>query len=517
VFLLRGLIHRGRHAVTSKSTDDLPLAPTDTVNRWGRTPINDDQDGLRQKSDPSGLVRLAPIVVAMVYLNGTVLLLASDLWPWPIKDPVRLYIFLIFTPLCLLGGYLSAAFGMPGSYSGRWSLRSVFWVCAVATLVVLPVTSHARTGSWYPNVVTGLRDPGSAYANSVALQASGQWIEYVRILLGVPLTLLVPLTVYFWKTLTKPMRVVAFIAIGSYLGIYVAAGTNKELADAAILISALGAAAVLAGRISVSRRRVLAVAGTGIAAIALLLIFFSAGQSSRTGGLAVSLDINARAPNWSSPARPPDAQYAALVARGDAFSPAKYESEHPHAGSPLVLANRNSWVVAPLPEHLRRSFIALAGYLTQGYYGLSLALEQPYVPTYGLGGSQFLARVGSRLVGSAKFEDRPYPMRVESKDGWDAYGLWITFYAWIASDITFPGVLLLMVVIGRLLALGWLDTLEGSNPFAVGAFALLVLMVAYLPANDQLLSSGESTVGFIGLLALWMWTRRTPAPSPASG
>jgi hypothetical protein len=73
-----------------------------------------------------------------------------------------------------------------------------------------------------------------------------------------------------------------------------------------------------------------------------------------------------------------------------------------------------------------------------------------------------------------------------------------------------------MVLIGRLLALGWLDTLEGSNPFAVGAFALLVLMIAYLPANDQLLSSGESTVGFIGLLALWMWTRRTTAPSPAS-
>jgi hypothetical protein len=469
------------------------------------------------RSDPPRLVRLAPIVVAMVYLGCTVLLLASDLWPWPIKDPVRLYLFLVLTPLCLLGGYLSAAFGTPRSYSGRWSLRSVFWVCAVATLVVLPATSHARTGSWYPNILRGLRDPGSAYSNSVALQASGQWIEYVRILLGVPLTLLLPLTVYFWKTLTKPMRVVALIAIGSYLGIYVAAGTNKALADAAILISALGAAAVLGGRISVNRRRVLAVAGTGIAAIALLLIFFSAGQSSRTGGLAVSLDINARAPNWSSPARPSDAQYAALAARGDAFSPARYESEHPHAGSPLVLADLHSWLVAPLPGHLRRAFIALAGYLTQGYYGLSLALEQPYVPTYGLGGSQFLARTGSRLVGSTKFEDRPYPMRIEYKDGWDAYGLWSSFYAWIASDITFPGVLVLMVLIGRLLALGWLDTLEGSNPFAVGAFALLVLMIAYLPANDQLLSSGESTVAFIGLLALWMWTRRTPAPSPASG
>ncbi|MGA2319521.1 MAG: hypothetical protein ABSG95_02105 [Solirubrobacteraceae bacterium] len=480
-------------------------------------PVDRDEASSRLKSDPSRLVRLVPIVAAMIYLNGTVLLLASGLWPWPINDPFRLYAFLVLAHLSLLGGYLSGAFRAPRSYSGRWSLRSVFWVCVGATLIVLPATSHARTGSWYPNIVSGLRNPGSAYTHALTLQASGEWIEYVRILLGVPLTLLLPLTVYFWKTLSKPMRVAAVVAIGGYLAIYVASGTNKALADAAVLISILGTAAVLGGRISFSRRHVLGVAGAGVAAIVFVLVFFSAGQSSRRGGLATSLDINTRAVNWNSPARPPDARYAALLARGDAFNPARYRVEHPDAGSPLVIAQLNNWLVVPLPERVGRSVIALAGYLTQGYYGLSLALQQPYVPTYGLGGSQFIARAGSRVVGSAKFEDRPYPMRVERNDGWDAYGLWSTFYAWVASDLTFPGVLLLMALIGRLLALGWLDTLEGSNPFAVGAFAMLVLMVVYLPANDQLLSSGESTVGFVGLLALWLWTRRATVPSTRQG
>jgi hypothetical protein len=454
-----------------------------------------------------------PIAAAMVFLNGTVLLLASGLWPWPIENPLLLYTFLVLAHLSLLGGYLSGAFRAPRSYSGRWSLRSVFWVCAAATLIVLPATSHARTGSWYPNIVSGLRNPGSAYRNTVALQATGQWIEYVRILLAVPLTLLLPLTVYEWTRLSRAMRVAAVVGIGGYLALYVASGTNKALADAAVLISMLGAAAVLAGRMSFDRKRVLRVAAAGVTAIVLMLVFFAAGQSSRSGGLATSLDINARSINWSSPARPVDAQYAALFARGDAFNPAEYQAEHPHAGSGLVLAHLNDWVVAPLPSALRRPVIALAGYLTQGYYGLSLALEQPYVPTYGLGGSQFLARVGSRLTASSRFEDRPYPMRAERNDGWDAYGLWSTFYAWVASDLTFPGVLLLMALIGRLWAMSWLDTLEGSNPFAVGAFAVLTLVVVYLPANDQLLSSGESTVGFLGLLALWLWTRRGTAAS----
>jgi hypothetical protein len=464
-----------------------------------------------QVSEPSLKARLVPIVAAMVFLNGTVLLLASGLWPWPIENPLLLYTFLVLAHLSLLGGYLSAAFHAPRSYSGRWSIRSVFWVCALATIIVLPATSHARTGSWFPNVVSGLRDPGVAYQHTVTLQASGQWIEYLRILLAVPLTLLLPLTVFEWTRLTRTMRVLALIGIGGYLAIYVASGTNKALADAAVLISMLGTAAVLTGRMSFDRKRVLRVAAAGGTAIILMLVFFAAGQSSRSGGLADSLDINARSINWSSAARPTDAKYAALLARGDAFNPAVYLAEHPHAGSGLVTAHLNDWVVAPMPSGLRRPTIALAGYLTQGYYGLSLALERPYVPTYGLGGSQFLARVGSRLVHSPKFEDRPYPMRVERADGWDAYGLWSTFYSWVASDVTFPGVLILMALMGRLLAMSWLDTLEGSNPFAVGAFAVLTLMVVYLPANDQLLSSGESTVAFVGLLALWLWTRRSKA------
>ena len=468
-------------------------------------------------NQPSRKVRLVPIAAAMVYLNATVLLLASGLWPWPIENPLLLYTFLVLAHLSLLGGYLSAAFRAPRSYRGRWSLRSLFWACALTTLIVLPATSRARTGSWYPNLLSGLRNPGAAYKHAVALQASGQWIEYVRILLAVPLTLLLPLTVYEWTRLTRPMRGCAVVGIGGYLGIFVAAGTNKALADAAVLISMLGAAAVLAGRTSLDRRRVLRMAAAGATAVVLVLVFFAAGQSSRSGGLATSLDINARGINWSSPARPPDAQYAALVARGDAFNPVEYRIKHPHAGSGLVTAHLNDWVVALMPAVFGRAVIALAGYLTQGYYGLSLALEQPYAPTYGLGGSQFLARVGSRLTGSSRFEDRPYPMRVERSDGWDAYGLWSSFYAWVASDVTFPGVLVLMALIGRLLAMSWLDTLEGSNFFAVGAFAVLTLMVVYLPANDQLLSSAESAVGFLGLLALWLWTRSGAVVSPVPG
>src|SRR5207302_1373164 len=109
-------------------------------------------------------------------------------------------------------------------------------------------------------------------------------------------------------------------------------------------------------------------------------------------------------------------------------------------------------------------------------------------------------------------EDRPYPMRVETHTGWDAYGHWSAFYAWIASDVSFPGTLLLLALLGRGLALSWLDTVDGANPFAIGVFGLLVLMLAYIPANNQIFQNGESAVGFVGLIALWLLTRRRVAP-----
>jgi NhaP-type Na+/H+ or K+/H+ antiporter len=77
-----------------------------------------------------------------------------------------------------------------------------------------------------------------------------------------------------------------------------------------------------------------------------------------------------------------------------------------------------------------------------------------------------------------------------------------------------------MFLLGRLLALTWLDTLRGANPYAIALFSLVVIMVSYLPANNQVLQGPESLVAFFALLVIWAVTRR-PAraalPLPAHG
>jgi hypothetical protein len=150
--------------------------------------------------------------------------------------------------------------------------------------------------------------------------------------------------------------------------------------------------------------------------------------------------------------------------------------------------------------------VALTGYLTQGYYALSLSLERPFMPMFGVGNSMFLYRNAARITGIYTIEEMPYPVQIE-KDGWDAYGRWSSIYPWIASDVSFPGVIVIVFLIGRLFALCWLDSLTGNNPFAIIMFTQFIIMLYYFPANNQALQSGESLSSFYVLLLLWLYTR----------
>jgi hypothetical protein len=180
---------------------------------------------------------------------------------------------------------------------------------------------------------------------------------------------------------------------------------------------------------------------------------------------------------------------------------------HGYFGAAGIHADRNNFLVKDLPSELQVGAVGLDSYLTQGYYALYLSLDEPFVPMFGVGNSFFLTHQAVRLTNNPEIANLSYPARIE-KDGWDSFALWSSIYPWIASDVSFPGTILVMFLIGRLFALSWLDTLEGTNPFAVAVFAQFVIMLFYFPANNQVLQSAEGFTGFIGTFCLWMYTRK---------
>ena len=150
-----------------------------------------------------------------------------------------------------------------------------------------------------------------------------------------------------------------------------------------------------------------------------------------------------------------------------------------------ILVDYDNGVVRYLPSgSLRTGVVGLSFYVTHGYYGLYLSLDKPFVPMFGVGHSLFLTQQAVRLTGNEQIAMMSYPKRIE-EDGWDALGLWSTIYPWIASDVSFPGTVAVVFLIGRLFALAWYDALSGRNPFAYGMLAQFAIMLFYFPANNQ--------------------------------
>jgi hypothetical protein len=413
---------------------------------------------------------LFPIVAMQLYLNLTVFLFALGPWDWPVENGPKLYGFLALAHLALLLGYLSAWRSQPGGYFGRSSPERLVALSLGLGLALLLPTSKSRTGAWIPNVLGGLSDLAAAYydSNEAVAQAGGNLLEYTRIVLAPWLFLLLPLTIFYWPRLRWRVRLASIACVLGFLSIWVARGTNKALADFVLLFPCLNAARYFSGTFHLSRRRVVGSVAASAVLLAAFLAFFSAGNIARLGGGAAS-------------------EYLPLIGlRADLDNP----------------------LIRHLPGDAKLGALGLTNYVTQGYYGLSLALEEPFVPMFGVGNSIFLYLNAAKLAGDASIEEMPYPVRVQQNGGWDAYAQWSSIYPWLASDVSFLGVIVVVFVVGRLFAISWNDTLAGHNPYAVAMLAQLLIMLFYFPANNQALQNGEALVSFYGVLALWLFTRK---------
>jgi len=159
----------------------------------------------------------------------------------------------------------------------------------------------------------------------------------------------------------------------------------------------------------------------------------------------------------------------------------------------------------------------LVSYATHGYKGLSLAMDHSFTPSYGLGFSPFVRHNVLRILGKSENEQAVYANTYAGKteaDGWSTGLMWSTFFVNPASDITFPGTIVLMFVIGYLWSLAWRDALERDDVLAIVVFFYLSILVFYLSANNQILEGGETTIGFTVVFSTWLVRRRSLRPNP---
>jgi hypothetical protein len=426
-----------------------------------------EHNAMYRLAGPSLSVRLFPIVFFVSYLTFTVLLFAFGPWRYPMERTGGLYVFLALSHLALFLGYLSAIFRAPAASKYRLNFGRLVTLSSMVALILFFPTSAARTGHVIPRLLEGLNNPGGAYSASLDLRETETgFVEYLRILLGAVLALSLPLTLFAFRRLTAFQRTLGISAMLSTVVLFIAMGTNKAIADTVLLIPWM----VWAGHLSyvsrMTKKHGLLMALVALVGFAGFVLFFAKTQAGRAGSTAVAGYL-------------------------------------PTTGAYVDTENR---FTKHMPESAAIGIYGLTNYLSSGYYALYLSLKTPFLPCYGVGNSMFLFRQAARVSGDGSILRRPYPVRIEQY-GWDAYGLWSSIYPWLASDVSFPGVIAVVFLIGRLFGMSWLDTIGGANPLAVVTFAHFIIMLFYFPANNQLMQSGEDFVGFWVILVAWLCLR----------
>ncbi|HEX4135271.1 MAG TPA: hypothetical protein VHY84_11720 [Bryobacteraceae bacterium] len=377
----------------------------------------------------------------------------------------------------LFGGYWSAIRSQPHSASTRLRVPLLVIVSLAFNFLWIGQTYKNRTGDTASDVNAavsavdaGLSDPGQKYDEKLKNNLErGEGVSTIRDYITLPLYPVLwigfPLGVFFWNRLSVRVRAALVGWIIVDLSMWVAAGTNKGIADFVILLPCLLIARNPAMLTKIRLRNVLLIGFIAVTGAAALFAFFSLGLLGRSGG---NLDLM-------------------------------------HNSAAGISADSDNIALRYLPLELQGQAASFASYFSQGYYGLSLSLDQPFVFCYGVGNSYFMEGLSRRFV-SAPIGLDSYPARIEGT-GWGRFSNWHSIYPWIASDLSFPGTIVFMFVIGRLFALVWLDVAFCRNPWAVCLLTLLLMMLFYAPANNQVLAFAEEAIPFWTLLFLWSFSR----------
>ena len=150
----------------------------------------------------------------------------------------------------------------------------------------------------------------------------------------------------------------------------------------------------------------------------------------------------------------------------------------------------------------------ITGYLSGGYYGLSLCMKLPFVWTYGVGSSYSLTLFFEKFAGADAIFDHTYLARMEAVYGWRALSDWNTIFPWLASDFTFVGALFLFIPVGYIYGLAWKEVVKYRNPISLLMFAMLTVCVIFIPANNQLLHPVDGFIATAIIFFVWKFQHK---------
>ena len=401
-------------------------------------------------------VLMRPIVYAQVYLWSTIVLFMLGPLFLEVENKAVLIAFVV---ACYATLYLGYWLGIRTKKNKVYyqvpkaKIRKAKYVVLLgaAYCVIYAINMMLDFGINSPMaLVRAILNPGAAYSAKFEIYemreelGSVNRLTQVLILMSLVYALFIPVLTAYWVYIKKSHRYFALFAVGCYLVAFLSIGTLKGIGD--VLIFATAGGAVLLGRGALlltakQRRRLLAAI---IVLLSLGFVYGGISQASR----AEEFDIR--------------------------------ESKITGDVSDTLLAK-----VAG--QNIAQGFYTILAYPSHGYRGLSLDLQQDFVFSKGAGLSPAFESYRRQFLGGMSNFDLTYPARAELTTGWPAGMYWSTALPWFASDLTFPGVVILMGIVGFVFSRLWISCISQARLLSLALFGQMLIFIAFLPANNQVL------------------------------
>ena len=188
--------------------------------------------------------------------------------------------------------------------------------------------------------------------------------------------------------------------------------------------------------------------------------------------------------------------------RGGGYS--YFEQSSPR-GDIKVSSNEVDLEDANIITFLEYSFTWLDYYITQGYYGFSLTLEQNFKWTFGFGNSAFLHRQFNLITG---IDIGQYSYQRRYDHVWGEFAQWHSFYGQFANDFSPIGLVLLMFALGLVVSRVWLSALLQNSLYGAALIPIFIIMFIFLPANNQVFGYIDTISYFIFINIFWFMENR---------
>jgi hypothetical protein len=416
--------------------------------------------------------KYTPLILVELYLITTLLFFWFGPISYRISNQIYFVVLFFLYHLFFITGYIisTKTFQKKSLFEHKFSPKKFYILCFFAYLGSMITYKTATNSSSiipftiFQDLINGIQNPAKVYIESkldydYSSAGDSRFINILYIFFAFTRFYFIFYIIWFWKQLNLLARSISVIYFIFYISPSISSGVNSLTFWFSLF------------------------------SFSTLLVFYFIRKPQKLKRLLIVLSILVIIPILS---------FGYIMSeRGGGYS--YFEQSSPR-GDIKVITSEIDLENSNLFTFLKYSLTWLDYYITQGYYGFSLTLEQDFHWTYGFGNSAFLQRQFN-LVTGIDVGEYSYQRRYDHV--WGEFAQWHSFYGQFANDFGPLGLILLMFFIGFLFSRVWLSILLQNSFFGAALMPIYIIMFIFFPANNQVFGYIDTISYFIFISLFW--------------